>query len=84
MKTEAIKINDSYSTTDLTTAVTLSLYFPIETIDKSNPRKAIFLFRRNKEFNKTLEQYWRGELRVSPQAFAAQMKVIKTRLYWEK
>lgn len=84
MKTETIKISELYSTTDLTTAVTLSLFFPIEAIDKTNPRNATFLFRRVDDFDQTLEAFWRRALKVEPQAFSNQLKAIKTRLYWEK
>ncbi len=84
MKTDTIKISELYSTTDLTTAVTLSLFFPIETIDKTNPRKATFIFRREKGFDQVLAQYWQRKLSIEPQTFANQLKAIKTRLYWEK
>lgn len=84
MKTETIKTSELYTTTDLTTAVTLSLRFPIEAIDKTDPRKATFLFRRVDGFDQFLEMYWRRQLTIEPQAFAAQTKAIKTRLYWEK
>ncbi len=84
MKTEALKTSELYSTTDLTTAVTLSLFFPIEAIDKTNPNKAYFLFKRIGDFDVLLEAFWRRQLKIEPQTFAAQMKAIKTRLYWEK
>lgn len=84
MKTETIKNSELYSTADLTTAVTLSLFFPIEAIDKANPKKAVFFFKRQEGLDRVLERYWRRELSVEPQAFAAQLKTIKTRLYWEK
>lgn len=84
MKTETIKTSELYSTTDLTTAVTLSLYFPIEAIDKTNPYKATFLFKRVDDFDQVLELFWSRQLKIEPQAFATQLKAIKTRLYWEK
>ncbi|KKP68175.1 MAG: hypothetical protein UR68_C0005G0031 [Candidatus Roizmanbacteria bacterium GW2011_GWA2_35_19] len=84
MKTDTIKTSELYTTTDLTTAVTLSLFFPIEAIDKTNPNKAFFLFKRTDNFDQVLETFWRRQLKIEPQAFSAQMKAIKTRLYWEK
>ncbi len=82
MKTEAIN-EQLYSTTDLTTAVTLSLFFPLETIDKTNPRKATFVFKRNPQLDDKLKTYWRRELLIEPQAFSNQLKALKTRLYYE-
>ncbi len=84
MKTEYIKTTELYTTTDLTTAVTLSLFFPLEAIDKTNPNKATFIFKRVEGFDQVLEQYWKRLLVIEPQAFASQLKAIKTRLYWEK
>lgn len=85
MKTNTIAISELYSTTDLTTAVTLSLFFPIDVIDKTNPNRASFVFRRNVDgFDQLLEQYWRRQLTVEPQMFSAQLKAIKTRLYMGK
>ncbi len=84
MKTETIKVSELFSTTDLTTAVTLSLFFPIEAIDKTNPHNATFLFKRVDNFDQVLQAFWRLQLSVEPQAFANQLKAIKTRLYWEK
>lgn len=84
MTIESIKTSELYSTSDLITAVTLSLFFPIEAIDKKDPRKATFFFKHSEEFDRVLESFWRKELRVEPLTFANQLKVIKTRLYWEK
>ena len=69
---------------DLALVVTISLFFPIEIIERDNNRKAYFLFRKDtKGFEETLRQYWSRELRVEPQAFFGQLKVIKARIYSE-
>jgi len=73
--------NDFYKCSDLSLATTISLHFPIEAIDRQNPRKAEFLFARNQELDNLVESYWRGELRVEPQNFFNQLRIIKTRLY---
>ena len=84
MKTEAVKTNDLYSTNDLVTAVTLSLFFPIDAIDKTDKHRVVFYFRRVDNFDATLERFWRKQLFVEPMDFANQLKSIKTRIYWEK
>lgn len=73
--------DEHFSSSDLALVTTLSLFFPIETIDQVRPNKSFFLFRRQEHLNKLIEQYWRGEIRVEPQAYFTQLKRIKARLY---
>jgi len=73
-----------YSTSDLGLAATLSLWCQIEGIDRTNPHKAVFLFKRDEELNQLLEAYWRRELKVEPQTYFNQLKAIKARLYSEE
>lgn len=73
--------NDLYFTSDLSLCTTLSLYLPIEDIDRSNPRKALFIFRKTPELEKLIDQYFRNEIKVSPQVYFNQLRVIKARLY---
>jgi len=70
-----------YQTSDLSLATTLSLFCPIEDIDRSNPRKAIFIFRKTPELEKLIEQYFRNEIKISPQSYFNQLRVVKARLY---
>lgn len=50
MTTETIKENDFCRTADLALATAISLFYPLEAIDKKNPRKAQFLFKRNSQY----------------------------------
>ena len=74
-------INQYYSTSDLALVTAISLFLPIESIDKQNPRKAEFLFNRTKELNKLIDRYWKKELLVEPRTFFDQLKALKARLY---
>jgi len=65
----------------LALATTLSLFYPIEAIDKQNPRKAYFVFKREEGLDELIEKYWKGELRIEPKTFFNQLRVIKARLY---
>jgi len=76
--------NGLYHTSDLALATTLTLSSPIEQIDKTDPRRVVFTFKRTSELGSTIEAYWRGELRVEPQKFFGQLKIIKSRLYEER
>jgi hypothetical protein len=83
MKQEELKINDYYSTQDLGLATAISLFYPLELIERTpNSNKAKFVFKRtDEEFDKAIEAYWRGELQWSLLAFFNQLKIIKSRLY---
>lgn len=79
-----IKQNDFYRSSDLALATLLSLYYPIEAIDRTDPSgKSYFLFKRDEGLDQLVEQYWRRELRVEPQTYFNQLKLIKARLYNE-
>jgi len=81
---ENLKLNDYYATSDLALAAALSLHYPIEALDRQNPHKAQFLFKRDENLNQFIESYWKGELKVNPVAYFNQLKTIKTRLYEER
>ena len=83
MKQQGLNINDFYTTSDLALVTAISLWYPIDTIDRTNPRKAIFLFKRDSNFDQLVESYWRGELKVRPSVYFNQLKMVKTRLYGE-
>lgn len=73
--------NYYYKTSDLALATTLSLKYPISSIDKTNLSRSEFLFENSKTLCDFVNKYWNGELRIEPQKFFNQLKVIKTRLY---
>ncbi len=76
------ELNENYyQTSDLSLATTLSLWCPIEDIDRSNPRKAVFIFRKTPKLEKLIDQYFRNELKISPQVYFNQLRVVKARLY---
>lgn len=84
MTQDYLSLNDYYSTPDLALAAAISLWYPIEAIDKANPSKALFLFKRDESLNQLIETFWKQELRIEPQAYFNQLKVIKSRLYAER
>lgn len=84
MKQEYQNINDYYSTSDLALATAISLYYPLEVVDRTNPHKAQFLFKRNEQLDQLIEAYWKGELKVNPATYFQQLKIIKARLYEER
>lgn len=76
-----MKTNDYIFSSDLALVATLSLWYPIDSIDKSDPSKLVFMFRREDLIDKTIESFWKKELMVEPLTFFNQLKIIKTRIY---
>jgi len=70
-----------YQTSDLSLSATIALYLPLDSVDKTNPTKAQFIFKRSKELDKLIESYWKRELRVDPQIYYQSLKILKNRLY---
>jgi len=70
-----------YRTSDLALVTTLSLYSPIETTEPMDDRKVFFVFLKTPDLDMLIKKYWAGKLRVEPQRFFNQLKVIKTRIY---
>jgi hypothetical protein len=81
MTTKISKGKNFYVTSDLALATTLSLFYPIEAIDKQSSKRAYFVFRREKGLEELIEKYWKGGLSVEPKTFFNQLRVIKARLY---
>jgi len=71
----------NYKTSDLALATALSLYSPIKTTEFVDNKKVLFVFQKSKELNELINLYWSGEMRIEPQQFFNQLKVIKTRIY---
>jgi len=74
-------LDEKFSTHDFSLAATISLFHPIEDIDRENPRRAEFVFKRDAELDDLISSYWRRELKVDPQSHADAMRILKARLY---
>jgi hypothetical protein len=79
MKT--IHETDFYRTSDLACAAAVSLFVQLDSIDKTDRRRAFFIFERNDELDGLLESFRKGALQVEPRAYFDQIKALKTRLY---
>lgn len=84
MTTKILEQKDFYKTQDLALATAISLFYPIDAIDKQNPNKAYFLFKRDENLDELIEKYWREELKVSPQQYFNQLRIIKARIYGQE
>lgn len=73
--------NHFFSTSNLALATTLALFVPISSIKKDTSRKANFIFQSSSELRGLIDGYWEGSLRVNPQEYFNQLRIIKSRLY---
>ncbi len=76
-----IKSTEFFISSDLSLIATASLFFPILDIDKTNPRKAEFVFKRTQKLDDLIDRYWKKELLVEPRQYFDQLKSLKARLY---
>lgn len=74
-------INKYYSSNDLALVSFLSLYFPIDAIDRKDTLKVTFLFIRSHELEQLIETYWKRKVQVNPQDYFNSIKNVKSRLY---
>lgn len=74
--------DETYRTADLalTTALCVS-GFTIEDIERASAHRSVFIFEKTIKLLEVEKRYWNGELRIEPQAYFNQLKIIKTRIY---
>ena len=71
---------DPFRTSNLPLATCLSLYYPVSTIDRSEPR-AVFYFERGEGMDDLVQMFHARTMAVEPQAYADAMRSLKARLY---
>mgnify|MGYP001606034512 FL=1 len=75
---------DDYQTYDLGCAAALiSAGFVLESLDKENPRKVLFVFRGKNEIKNVVDNYWADRLEIKARAFFDNIKMLKNRIYSE-
>lgn len=73
---------DHYTTSDLGLATALiAAGFKLVDLDKSNPRRAEFVFARDERINEAVNAHWNSELMVSSFEYFDWLKKLKTRIY---
>lgn len=72
--------NEIYRTSDLCLATTLSLLFPILSLEKED-RRVFFCFKSTPEFLRVIDHFWAGNLSFEPLRFFQQLKLLKSQIY---
>lgn len=57
--------------------------FELLALDKENPRKALFIFRRADQIDDVADRYFADRLEVKARSFFDAVKALKNRLYSE-
>lgn len=82
-----ISINNSFETKDLNLAcVLLSLGYTLDSIDKREPQKSIFIFLRQDGdgLDEIIQSFWARALKLDPLSVLTSLKLLKNRLYSEE
>ena len=75
---------NGYFTYDLgCSAALICAGFALVYLDKTNPRKVQFIFRRETGIEKVVDDYWADRLEVKARTFFDNTKMLKNRIYSE-
>lgn len=69
-----------FESSDIHLVSAISLFFQIEAIDKSNPRRVVFKFAESDELYSYVDQYWNGALKLDPLRYSQNLKSLKNRI----
>ncbi|MCX6734316.1 MAG: DUF5659 domain-containing protein [Candidatus Peregrinibacteria bacterium] len=81
---ETINANELIGVADLGCATAIACYFPVEYLDRQNPNRVQFCFKRDKSIERITEQFWKGTLMINAVAYYNAFKLLKARLRNEK
>ena len=86
-KRDLVPLNDPayvWTTYDLgVSTALLCASFELLSLNKTNPRKCLFIFRRTKNIDETANAYFADQLKLNARAYFDQLKALKNRLYSE-
>ncbi len=57
--------------------------FELMSVEKTNPRKALFVFRKEVGIEETIDKYFSDRLEVKARSFFDHLKALKNKLYSE-
>ena len=70
-----------YKTSDLALAAALALFYPIQSMDRSNPKRIFFTFSKDRNFDLYVERFYKGELKEDLQHYFQNLKSLKNQIY---
>jgi len=80
--TQRLNQNEYFKSSDLALCATLCYFgYSIESIDKTNPAKSLFLIKRDDKLDDLIKGFWSHQLKVEPSAFFNCIKELKNRIF---
>lgn len=74
-----------YATNDLSLAATLVTWgFSLRDIDKSDSKKALFVFENNETIQEHIKSYWGDLIPVMPKKLLTTLKELKSQIYADR
>ena len=64
-------------------AALLTAGFEVLSLNKDNPHKSLFVFKRTENIDGAVEDYWSGKLKVKARSYFDNIKMLKNRIYSE-
>lgn len=62
-------------------AALVCLGFPLDSLDKANPKRVVFIFKRSEELDLASKSFWDRKLLIEPLAFFEAQRYLKSRIY---
>ena len=79
---ETLEKSDQFITYDIGLAAALvTLGYELWDVDKSNPKKSQFIFRRDEHIDDKINEYWDDNLDLPARSLLDNQKMLKNRLY---
>lgn len=75
-------VKDLFRTADLAITAALCVCgFIVDEVEKVSSSRSVFIFKNSAALEEIIDDYWRGKLKVEPQAYFNQLKNLKARIY---
>lgn len=83
-KSERVVSDKVWTTYDLgVSTALLCADFELLSLDRTNQKKALFVFRKAKKIDETANAYFADQLKLNVRSYFDQLKALKNRLYSE-
>ena len=77
-----LRENDTFVTQELSLiGALLAWNFPLTTVDKTDPKKVIFVFPNSPELQKAIQTFWNDTGVVTPKKYFNALREAKSRIY---
>lgn len=71
-----------FSTSELALcAALICLDFSLDSLDKTNPQRTVFIFERSEGLDQAISKFWQRELLIEPLSFFEAQRYLKSRIY---